>query len=377
MSYSSTAATESLTAAMVPSRNSALVSGLIHKLKDKGTISVHEFLKIVLYDEEGYYKNSENKVIGQKGDFITSPELTPLFATTIARKIWNYHLKYHPNHMHLNIIEMGPGYGTLIYDIASYLKKEIQNFEGEVNLYCVEASECLAQSQRERLKSFYPNCYHLKSLDELSDLLTLNNHQSIVTYFIANEYFDALPIQQIVRPSYIPNAPLFEHFERTVEWDDEACQFIFSPISYPHEIKETCPAALNDAVVIKDWIQRTQGLGIFIDYGYFQNENAGDTLQTVYRHQKIDIFQELGRADISHQVNFLEIAEALAPLSCYLTTQKDFLIKNGIIQALETVWESSPRQEAQQHAIAVARLIGANMMGSFKVLTCYPENAFI
>ena len=78
-------------------------------------IPIEKFIEISLYDEDGYYSNSN--VIGSAGDFITSPEISQLFGEILGLYILNY---WQENiKKKFNLIELGPGRGTLLIDIMN------------------------------------------------------------------------------------------------------------------------------------------------------------------------------------------------------------------------------------------------------------------
>ena len=83
----------------------------IKKIKDP--ITIEKFIEVSLYDEDGYYTNSN--VLGSTGDFITSPEITQLFGEILGLYILDYWKNY--VNKKFNLIELGPGRGTLLLDI--------------------------------------------------------------------------------------------------------------------------------------------------------------------------------------------------------------------------------------------------------------------
>jgi len=92
----------------------AKIDQAIHHL---GSISIQDFIEISNFDNEGFYNKKENEKISRKGHFITSPEITPLFGYTLC----NQFLKQFPNTKKVQLLELGPGNGTLTQDIINFL----------------------------------------------------------------------------------------------------------------------------------------------------------------------------------------------------------------------------------------------------------------
>lgn len=332
---------------------------LVTHISENGPISVAQFLEIVLYDKDyGYYTKSSNNIIGQSGDFITSPEISQLFGETIATRLLTHWVEEKCPES-ITIIECGPGKGTLMLDILNiftFFKNKIKN----VNVYLIETSPLLKEMQKKSL-SRLANILHF---DDITHIQIPHN----TTFIIANEYFDALPISQTAKNK---NTNIEEL--RTISYDDITQDFYFIQDDSEFDIIETCPKMLADAKIMAHIIQKTKGLGLFIDYGQYSKDvnsiKMNDTLQAVYHHQKIQLFKHLGNADISHLVNFNELENALIPCNCTLQTQRDFLIQWGILKLLEKLSHKDFSNKLM-HTQAVNRLINPAFMGEhFKVLT--------
>ena len=90
-----------------------------HIIESNKPISVEKFIQLSLYSEKGYYK--KKNIIGKKGDFITAPEISQLFGEIICFfiiSIWENKIK-----KKFNLIELGPGNGTLLIDTLNISKK--------------------------------------------------------------------------------------------------------------------------------------------------------------------------------------------------------------------------------------------------------------
>ena len=92
---------------------------LINQIKKYPTgIPLDKFIEICLFEKHGYYRN--NQPIGKTADFITAPEISQLFGEILGLyiyNVWHQHLK-----CNFNLIELGPGKGTLLDDILRICK---------------------------------------------------------------------------------------------------------------------------------------------------------------------------------------------------------------------------------------------------------------
>ncbi|MDR2609308.1 MAG: SAM-dependent methyltransferase [Rickettsiales bacterium] len=123
--------------------------------------------------------------LGKDGDFITAPEISQLFGEIIA--VWVMHTwEKLGKPSKFSLVELGPGKGTLIHDIIRVTKKH-NDFFDSVSIHLVEISPALQEIQKEKLKGLDVNWH--ENIDSLPKQPTI---------FLANEFFDALPIDQFV-----------------------------------------------------------------------------------------------------------------------------------------------------------------------------------
>ena len=155
---------------------------LLNYISENGYIRFDQYMDLALYDKDvGYYMN--NDPIGINGSFTTAPEISALFGLTLATWIlyqWEK-LDYPEN---LNLIELGAGHGTLMKDILHATCK-IEKFYKNLNINIVEISPVLINIQKNNLKDYNIN-WHKKIPTEFDGPVI----------FIANEFFDALPMRQ-------------------------------------------------------------------------------------------------------------------------------------------------------------------------------------
>ena len=114
-----------------------------HIKKDSTGIPLDKFIEICLFEKHGYYRN--NQPIGKTADFITAPEISQLFGEILGLYIydvWYQHLK-----CNFNLIELGPGKGTLLTDILR-INKNFTSFLNSINLNLIEINKKLIKLQK-------------------------------------------------------------------------------------------------------------------------------------------------------------------------------------------------------------------------------------
>ena len=337
---------------------------IFNLIKSNGPIHMSEFISICLYDSNyGYYKNS--KVIGNKGDFITSPEISQVFGELIALSIFNNAKKSEINK--INLLELGPGKGTLSNDILITFDK-IKNNGFELYPFLYEKNTVLKEVQKKKLLKY--KCKWIENLNEISEL---------PTYIIANEFFDALPINQMESNNGF-------WYERKIGLKDNTfCFELGSKIidqveisPYPSgKIIEDRLYTKNLLVNIFDVIIKNKGALIIIDYGQLEeNFINGNTLQGVIKHKKTDVFENIGLTDLSSWVNFSDFIKDLPKEIKYQgpITQKEFLINLGIKSRFENLAKNKSATERRHLFTQFERLVSSSHMGqAFKVMILYSE----
>ena len=294
--------------------------------KKSKILPVDEFFRNVLYDKKfGYY--SSRTPFGKKGDFITSPKISSLFSEMIAIWIiacWESFGK--PKN--LNIIELGPGDGSL----SNVLIKSFKNFP-EFNtvqkLFLYEESEYLKKIQKRKVNK------------EVKWINNFDNIKKGPVIFFGNEFFDAIPIKQFKREKnslFEKNYSLDKNFKIKQVFRKASISNMKIIQSYKTlknlkfiEFPKLGFQELNKIVKI---ISKLKGCILLIDYGYLKPNNLS-TLQSVMRHKKNKLLNNLGAADITAHVNFKLINEFFIKNNLKtknLITQKEFLENMGIFE---------------------------------------------
>ncbi|MDO9010443.1 MAG: SAM-dependent methyltransferase [Gallionella sp.] len=306
-----------------------------------GWISFARYMELALYAPGlGYYTAGAHK-FGESGDFITAPELSPLFGRTLARQLAGIMADSAPH-----ILELGAGSGKLAADMLNELE-QLDCLPDSYNI--LEVSADLRARQQTLLHQRLP---HLSDRVHWLDTLPETFSGAVV----ANEVLDALPVHLVhwqedalaeIGVAWAEHGLVRQ--ERAISDVAllQAAQKIGSANELSdHYVSEICLAAHG---LINSLSSRlTHGAMLFIDYGfgarefYHPQRNTG-TLMCHYRHRAHDDpFFLPGLQDITAHVNFTDIAECGIDAGLELlgyTNQAFFLINNGITELLK---ETSP-----------------------------------
>ncbi len=338
--------------------------------KKSKTLPVDEFFKNVLYDKKfGYYASTFP--FGEKGDFITSPKISFLFSEMIA--IWlisTWELFGKPRNF--NIVELGPGDGSLTKVLLRSFKK-FPEFNSIKKIFLYEESDYLKKIQKKNISD--------------TNVSWINNFNTIKkgpVIFFGNEFFDALPIKQFKRKKNF-------FLEKNYKLDKD------------YEIKEVFNKALkNDIKILQSYkslkklnfielpkmgfqelkkmtkkISKLTGCILIIDYGYLISNNR-NTLQSVIKHKKNSLLNNLGKADITAHVNFNLLNEFFLKNGLKVSniiTQKEFLENMGIVERAKIVANKMKFVEQSDLYLRIKRLLSPRSMGElFKVILAYKFN---
>lgn len=335
-----------------------------------GWINFAEYMQMALYTPNlGYYSSGSQKFGNLKnggGDFVTAPEMTPLFAQTLA---WQASQVLQESQG--NILELGAGTGRLAADMLQALYELEQLPE---QYYILEVSGHLRSVQEKNLLAKLPAKLYEKIiwLEKLPD--------QFIGLILGNEVLDAIPVHLVMKKNDI----LYERgvgFDNGFVWQDQPLQnaniqHLIEPIGLANNyLTEVCPAAtglINSlATILK------HGAILMLDYGftareYYHPQRNQGTLMCHYQHYAhSDPLINIGLQDITAHVNFTAIAEAGLAQGLELqgyTNQAHFLIACGLLDLLA---QESPDDLTNYtpKASAVQKLISPAEMGElFKVI---------
>jgi len=331
-----------------------------------GWIPFSRFMEAALYAPSlGYYAAGAMK-FGAAGDFVTAPELTPLFSRTLAHAIAPVLAETDGD-----VLELGAGSGKLAADLLG----ELERIGTLPSRYCIlEVSADLRQRQQETLARERP---HLAQ--RVQWLETLPTHYSGV--ILGNEVLDALPVELV---HWTATEPL----ERGVALEGEAFVWrersITDPTLHaragtlnlaPGYISEINLAAAGLIASLAQCLAR--GLILMIDCGfgeseYYHPQRHMGTLRAHYRHHALDDpFYLPGLCDLTAHVDFSAVTRAGEAAGLTLAgyaSQASFLLNSGLTELLMDV---SPADAAAYlpQANAVQRLVSPAEMGElFKAI---------
>lgn len=338
-----------------------------------GPITVAEYMAACMTDPDGYYARREP--FGVTGDFVTAPEITPMFGELVGAWLVNAWMA-DGRPTPFDLVELGPGRGTLMADILKVARAQ-PDFFAASRVVLVEASDRLKKVQRERLTPLHPAVRWASGpVGERA------------IYCVANEFFDALPVRQFVRRGSVWH-------ERTVGLG--ACgQLVFglSPFGAPLEqaddaadgtVREVRPRA--DALmeeIAGAIAAHAKGAALVIDYGYdgLPQDGSAETLQAVRNHQPVDVLADPGFADLSAHVDFAALESAARRSGAAVhgpVGQGTFLLALGLLERAGQLGAGSDAATQEAIHAAVQRIAGeaeGEMGALFKVLavTARAEN---
>ena len=326
-------------------------------------IPLDKFINNALYNKDkGYYFNKNP--FGEKGDYITSPNISVMFSEMIAIWLISFWEKL-GSPKKINIIELGAGTGEMMYQIIKTIQN-FNNFRLSSNFYIYEKSPLLKKIQKKNNQK-----YRIKWINNFNEI---SKYPSI---FLANEFFDALPIKQFVKKKN-------QWFEKFVELKDNKLKIINTKIKskkiekiIKEKIKinqnfiECSPLAIKKLQKISKIIKKQNGGILIIDYGY-NSEKMFNTIQSIKNHRKNNFLNNIYKSDITHMINFNFYKRKIINMklnSVKLTSQRDFLIKMGILERAEIISKNLSFLKKSDIYLRLKRLIDKKQMGLlFKVL---------
>ena len=313
---------------------------IIKNIKKKNkAISINKFISLSLFENNSYYKSK--LPIGSYGDFITSPEISQMFGEIIGAYILNYWTKYIGSKF--NLIELGPGKGSLMEDILRVTKLD-DRFIKSANIKLIEKNRNLIELQKNKIKLL-----KIKNVKWLSDFKIDTKLPSII---YSNEFFDCLPVRLFHKQkSWKEKTVDFNQKDKIFFLKDEKVRekkiIEYLEINNHSKIAEISFDRIKYFNKICNFIYKNKGLIITIDYGY-QKPLKNFTLQAISSHNKSHIFDNIGRQDISSYVNFKELIDIAKKNNLKIlsfSTQKNFLISNGIIERKKILMKNLPHEK--------------------------------
>ena len=348
-----------------------------------GWINFSEFMNIALYQPGlGYYSGGLQK-FGVKGDFITAPEVSPLFGQCIALQLVDIfnHFRAETDQK-IYVLEFGAGSGLLAIDIL----QQLESLNALPDEYLIiELSAELQQRQQKTIKDKSPELFkRVKWLEQLPDDLS-----SVVV--IANEVLDAMPVENFkVTKSRIESLmvgvedgniisqymPASDSVKKVITELQQRSEFQFLD---GHNQSNYC-SEYNPAV--RGWLSLLASkidkmVALLIDYGYNEKEyyhadRSTGTLMCYYQHRAHGDFSYWpGLQDITAFVNFTDVAYSAVASKFDVagyTTQAAFLLSCGLSDLHESQVSDGVQQQVKLSQQIKTLTLPSEMGDRFKVI---------
>jgi NADH dehydrogenase [ubiquinone] 1 alpha subcomplex assembly factor 7 len=342
-------------------------------IKSSGPMPVRRYMELCLtHPKYGYYVSRDP--LGREGDFTTAPEVSQMFGELLglwAASVW----KSIGSPAMLRLIELGPGRGTMMVDALRALRVLPPLYQA-LSIHLVEINPVLREKQRSALSGVRNIAWH-DSIDDVPD------GPSVI---LANEYFDVLPVHQVVKRET-------GWHERMVEIDGNGELGYGAAAEPTPRFEVLLPPLVRAAPVgaVFEWrpdaeimkiatrVRDQDGAALIIDYGHLRSD-AGDTFQAIARHSFTDPLKNPGQADVTAHVDFEALVRAAEDLGARVhgpVPQGEFLKRLGIETRAVTLMAKTTHEVSEDIAGALKRLIGGGRggMGSmFKVLAISEPN---
>jgi SAM-dependent MidA family methyltransferase len=333
-----------------------------------GPMPVAEFMGHCLgHPQHGYYVTHDP--FGSGGDFTTAPEISQMFGELVG--LWSAAVwQQMGSPAGVRLVELGPGRGTMMLDMLR-AANVMPGFRRALAVHLVETSPALSARQKQTLAN------QDIAFDWHESLADVPDGPAIV---VANEYFDAIPVNQAVKQ------PDGWH-ERLVGIDPDG-SFAFSLAPEPLKFfEQTLPPQVRMAEVgsVYEWradaqaleigrrVVRGGGAALIIDYGHPESM-TGETFQALRDKRKADPLVAPGLADLTAHVDFQALASTAESIGARVhgpVDQATLLRRLGIEQRAANLRKVAPADKAAAVDVALARLTagGATGMGNlFKAI---------
>ena len=339
-------------------------------LKKNYSIALDKFIDYCLYDKKNGYYMVKNP-FGITGDFVTAPNISRFYSEMIA--VWTISFWESLGcPKKFNLIELGAGNGEMMKVMIESFKK-FPSFLNSCNILIHEKSPKLISVQKNKIQ--------FKKIKWIKNFKSLKKLPNI---FLANEFFDAIPIKQYVKEGN-------HWYERLIKVTDKnnlnyekrktniktLIKKTNFNISNKQNFIEYSPLGINYLEQIMKIIDKYQGGLLIIDYGYYERKFK-NTLKAIYNKKHSNFLDKIGKSDITHNINyylFNKIMENYKNLTNNYTTQKKFLTNLGIFHRADILSKNKTFSEKVEIFYRVKRLTDENQMGDlFKVMLIKNSN---
>ncbi|MEO5884732.1 MAG: SAM-dependent methyltransferase [Candidatus Limnocylindrales bacterium] len=356
--------------------DAALVERIRDEIRSSGPMPFARYMDLALYDADGgYYRASEPRP-GRGGDFLTAPELHPIFGATLAtglHEIWQCLGRPDP----FVIREHGAGTGAMALAILGGI--EDVAFRATVHYEPVEVDDRRVVAFRQALAA----AGHGERLGTAAD----SGSEPFDGLVLANEVLDALPVHRVRQ-----RAGKLRELAVGLDTDGDFVELEIDPTTPDLAARlENEGIALVDGqtaeicLVLDGWMAAAaaplrRGLVLLIDYGapatdlYHPIRRRDGTLRAYLRHRvHDDPYVHVGRQDLSAHIDVTAVeraAHAVGLSTVGITTQPEALMGLGIQDRLQAI-QADPTTTLEEYALvraALVRLLDPAAMGRFRVM---------
>lgn len=352
-----------------------LAGWIRRRIEVMGPATLAQFISWALYHPvHGYY--TRGPAIGPRGDFTTSPEASPAFGRLLANHVADVDLLL-DGPAQFNIIECGPGHGTLAYDLLAALQKERPDLYARTRYWLVEVSPALKQSQMRLLQSEHVGkVTWTKSLPELPAPLD--------GVIIGNEFIDAFPVNVLendggaLKERYVGLTRAGDFKIVPGEVSDARLLDFVGRYGLDLALGESLEVNLG----IADWLRDAantlaRGVVTLIDYGdvqparYSAARRQGTLLGYYGGSVTHHILEHPGEQDLTALVDFTALsdqAEQAGFTVLSLTRQAAFLVGLGLGTSVTPDVAGADVQALLAYRRGLQALISMDGLGKFHVL---------
>ncbi|HEV3512198.1 MAG TPA: SAM-dependent methyltransferase [Candidatus Sulfotelmatobacter sp.] len=351
------------------------------EIHERGPIPFSRYMELCLYHRElGYYSRHAGQ-FGKAGDFYSSSDVHAVFGRLLARQfdeMWR--ALGSPGTITLK--ELGPGRGLFAQDVLDWSEKKFPEFFVSLRYVLVEQSPALRERISQTLKRHFDSG---KVAFATSALLAKDARNepptpsaAVPTIVIANEFFDAIPVEIVSAKGSLRIAEEKGQFIET--WaasSAEELEFLDRYSVHP-EAGERVEVALQSQARLREAADLERGFLTVVDYGYTREEQLAGrhrgTLKAIRQHSvSANPYEAPGEQDITADVNFTALAAAAEKQGMRaerVITQSQFLMGIGEINQFGDAFEDCrvPQEQAKV-ALQLKHLVTPAGMGeSFHVM---------
>lgn len=350
----------------------ALKEAIIARMERQNGISFRDFMAMALYEPHLGYYCSGRDTIGRSGDYLTSPEVSPIFGGMVGRQLREmWEALGQPGR--LKVVEAGAGNGTLCRDILTWTRRAAPELAAAISYVIVEPIATLKARQQRMVES-----------QRLGVPVSWVNRlpRGIEGCVLSNELLDSMPVHRVsVQDGLLRQ--LFVNWNQT-KFVEEYRRPSGAVSRYFEDLGllpgEGCTAEVNLAATV--WMSRAaralgRGFVLTFDYGsaaeaLYAPWRTDGTLLSFYRHNPSnDPYARIGRQDMTSHVDFTSLrraGEAAGLKTLGLVSQAELLMKMGIGEALPPADSEISLEARLARRLAVSELVDPAGLGRIKVL---------